>query len=120
MNICFLNLELIKVGDSKDIEELKEGEFTRIIIMYLLMKAGWFQERDILYTIVVLTVSFLMDHISCCVIQSLNWNDGTSSVFKLLNISADRKVRYVIIKDISSRIDFDDQIKQIIKSQEAK
>jgi hypothetical protein len=110
-------LELIKVGDSKDIEELK-ASLPELNYQYVFIDESqdWFpQERDILYTIFG-SANCIVSYGSHQLLRnykSLNWNVGTSSVFKLsLNISYRQKTNLChFIKDISSRIDFDDQIK---------
>jgi hypothetical protein len=109
-------LELIEVASSKDIEELK-ANLPELNYQYVFIDESqdWYpQERDILYAIYGIDNCIVSygSHQLLRNNKSLDWSKGTSSVYRLtLNISYRQKTNLChFIKDVSSRIDFDDAI----------
>ena len=109
-------LELIEVADINDIEELKTS-LPELNYQYVFIDESqdWYpQERDILYSIFG-SNNCIVSYGSHQLLRnnkSLNWSEGTTSVYKLpLNISYRQKSNLChFIKDVSTRIDFDDEI----------
>ncbi|GAA4053451.1 DEAD/DEAH box helicase family protein [Flavobacterium chungnamense] len=109
-------LALIGVADSNDIEELKTN-LPELNYQYVFIDESqdWYpQERDILYSIFG-SNNCIVSYGSHQLLRNnepLNWSEGTTSVYKLsLNISYRQKSNLChFIKDVSTRIDFDDKI----------
>lgn len=109
-------LSLIKISDNKDIEELKTN-LPELNYQYVFIDESqdWYpQEKDILYAIFG-SNNCIVSYGSHQLLRnnkSLDWSEGTTSVFRLnLNISYRQKTNLChFIKDVSSRINFDDEI----------